>query len=259
MFPKLITIGKFFIPTYGVLVALGFLVGLWITVRLAGRAKLPIEPVTNLAIYCALAGLAGAKLFMILFDFKQYWNDPGSLFSLSTLQAAGVYQGGFLLALVTAILYMRHHQLPALATCDVFAPGIAVGQAIGRLGCFAAGCCWGTECDRPWAVTFRNPEAHDLTGVPLGVPLHAAQIYESLADALIFAALYWMIRRPHRAGAIIGWYLVLYSSARFVIEFFRFHEQGLHFGLSWTQWIALATLAAGAGLLLMRRGEAKTA
>jgi len=259
MLPKLITIGKFFIPTYGVLVALGFLIGLWITVRLARRANLPVEPITNLVIYCALAGLIGAKLFMVIFDFKQYWNDPASLISLNTLQAAGVYQGGFLLALLTAVVYMRRNHLPALATCDVFAPGIAAGQAIGRLGCFAAGCCWGTQCDHPWAVTFHNPQAQDLTGVPLGVPLHPAQLYESLADALIFATLFWMIRRPHRAGTTIGWYLVLYSAARFVIEFFRFHEQGLHLGLSWTQWISLGTLIAGAVLLVLRRGEVKVA
>jgi phosphatidylglycerol:prolipoprotein diacylglycerol transferase len=257
MFPKLISIGKFFVPTYGTLVALGFLLGLWITIRLARRAKLPIEPVTNLAIYCALAGLVGAKLFMIWFDFKEYWADPKSLFSFSTLQAAGVYQGGFLLALLTAIWYMRHNHLPGLATSDVFAPGVAAGQAIGRLGCFAAGCCWGTECARPWAVTLRNVEAHELTNVPLGIPLHPAQLYEVLADAAIFAILYWLIRRPHRPGAIIAWYLVLYSSARFAIEFFRFHEQGLHGGLSWTQLISLAMCAAGLALLLAQRKEPK--
>src|SRR5580704_17136296 len=127
MFPKLVTIGKFFIPTYGTLVAIAFLIALWVTIRLARRAKLPSEPVTNLAIYCALAGLAGAKLFMILFDWKSYSDDPASLFSLSTLQAAGVYQGGFLVAFVTAILYMRRQHLAILPTCDVFAPGIALG------------------------------------------------------------------------------------------------------------------------------------
>ncbi|HYL38234.1 MAG TPA: prolipoprotein diacylglyceryl transferase [Bryobacteraceae bacterium] len=259
MFPKLITIGRFFIPTYGTLVALGFLAALWVVVRLARRSKLPAEPVTNLAIYCALAGLAGAKLFMILFDLPDYWNGTKPLFSLDTLQAAGVYQGGFLVALVTAILYMRHNHLPALQTCDVFAPGIALGQAIGRIGCFAAGCCWGVECHLSWAVTFRNPEAWNLTGVPLGVPLHPAQLYESAADALIFAFLYRMITRPHTPGAILGWYLALYSSARFVIEFYRFHEQGLHFGLSYTQWISLATLAAGLALLIARRSEPKLA
>src|SRR5271170_7210605 len=252
MFPKLITIGQFFLPTYGVLVALGFLLGLWITLRLAQRAGLPKEPVTNLAIYCALAGLAGAKLFMILFDFQSYWNDPGALFSMSTLQAAGVYQGGFLVAFVTAILYMRRQHLPILATCDVFAPGIALGQAIGRIGCFSAGCCWGVAAHVPWAVTFHNPQAAELTGVPLGIPLHPTQLYESVADALIFLFLYLRIAKAHTAGAILGWYLALYSAVRFVIEFFRFHEQGLHLGLSYTQWISLATLVAGLGLIVAR-------
>jgi len=259
MFPKLITIGQFFIPTYGTLVAIGFLLGLWVTVRLARRSKLPAEPVTNLAIYCALAGLAGAKLFMILFDFRDYWTGGKKLFSLETLQAAGVYQGGFLLALLTAALYIRHNHLPGLQTCDVFAPGLALGQAVGRIGCFAAGCCWGVECHLPWAVTFRNPEAWNLTGVPLAIPLHPTQLYESLADLLIFVFLYRLIGRVHYPGAILGWYLTLYSSARFVIEFYRFHEQGLHYGLSYTQWISLGTLAAGLVLLILRRSEPKLA
>ena len=245
MLPKLISIGSFFIPTYGTLVAIGFLAALGVTIRLGKRAGLPNELVTNLAIYCALAGLAGAKLFMILFDFQTYWNDPRSLFSLSTLQAAGVYQGGFLVAFVTAILYMRQQHLPILATCDVFSPGIALGQSIGRIGCFSAGCCWGTATHVPWAVTFHNPQAADLTGVPLGIPLHPTQLYECIADAAIFAFLYYRIGKAHTSGATLGRYLVLYSSARFLIEFFRFHEQGLHLGLSYTQRISLATLAAG--------------
>ncbi len=249
MFPKLISIGSFFIPTYGTLVAIGFLAALWVVTRLAKRAKLPSERVTNLAIYCALAGLAGAKLFMILFDFRAYWNDPASLFSLSTLQAAGVYQGGLVVAFVVAVLYMRRQNLPILATCDVFAPGIALGQAIGRMGCFSAGCCWGIATHLPWAVTFHNPQAAELTGVPLGIPLHPTQLYESAADALIFLFLYFRIGKTHAPGTIFGWYLALYSAARFVIEFFRFHEQGLHAGLSYTQWISLATLAAGVTLL----------
>lgn len=259
MLPKLISIGGFFLPTYGFLVATGFLVGLWITVKLAKRANLPSEAVTNLAIYCALAGLAGAKLFMILFDFGSYWEKPSSIFTLATLQAAGVYQGGLLLAFITAVYYMRKAQLPGLETLDVFAPGIAVGHAIGRLGCLAAGCCWGKECDLPWAITFRNPEARDLVGVPLNVPLHPTQLYESLSEALIFAFLYWRIHKAHAAGEIFGLYLMLYSSARFLVEFVRNHEQATHLGLSLTQWISLGTLAAGTGLVLMKRRGPKLA
>lgn len=245
MLPKLISIGSFFIPTYGVLVALGFLAGLWVTVRLAKQNGVPVEPVTNLAVYSALAGLAGAKLFMFLFDFNEYWSGNRAFFSMDTLQAAGVYQGGLLLAFLMAVYYMRRTRLPALETLDVFSPGIAAGHAIGRLGCFAAGCCWGKETHLPWAVTFRNPEANALVGVPLNVPLHPTQLYESVCEAILFAFLYWRIGRKHNPGEIFGLYLILYSVARFFIEFVRNHEQSLELGLSITQWISLAALAAG--------------
>ena len=255
MLPKLIDTGSIFLPTYGVLVAVAFLVAIWITGRLARRVGLSSDLITNLAIYCALAGMAGAKLFMFLFDWKLYASDPRQIFSFSTLQAAGVYQGGLLLGLLTAAIYMRRHALPALATADVFAPGLAIGHAIGRLGCFAAGCCWGKECDRSWAVTFSNRSANELTGVPLFVPLHPAQLYEAGAELLIFAFLYWQFHKPHRDGTTIGWYLVLYSTARFLVEFVRNHEQALPFGLplSITQWIALGTLVAGFWVLARPR------
>src|SRR5579875_253149 len=107
MYPKLISIGSFYIPTYGVLVALGFLAGLGITIRLARRAGLPAEKITNLAIYCAIAGILGAKLFMFLFNIGDYIRDPGQIFSLETLQAAGVFHGGFIAAFLMALLYMR--------------------------------------------------------------------------------------------------------------------------------------------------------
>lgn len=249
MFPKIISIGSFFIPAYGLLVALGFLAGIWVTTALAKRTDLKPDPVANLALYSAIAGLVGAKLFMFLFDFRYYREHPGELFSLSTLQAAGVFQGGLLLALLTAFWYMRRESLPPLATADVFAPGVALGHGIGRLGCFAAGCCWGKETHLPWAVTFRNPEANRLVGVPLGQPLHPTQLYEAFAEFLIFWYLYRRGHRPHEPGTIIGLYLTLYSTVRFLVEFLRNHEQGLILGLSLTQWISLGFLIAGVSLL----------
>lgn len=252
MFPKIFSLGSFFLPTYGVLVALGFLAGLWVTVRLAKKGGLDPEKVTNLAVYVALAGLIGAKLLMIVFD----WPDI-QIFSLSTLQAAGVFQGGLILALIAAFFYIRHNKLQALAVSDAFAPGIALGHGIGKLGCFAAGCCWGKECSLPWAVTFRNPDANGLTGVPLNVSLHPAQLYESIAEILLFGFLYWRYGRAHSAGQIIGLYLVVSSVARFFIEFERFHEQALPFGLplSITQWIAVGLAIAGGLLLLIPKAS----
>jgi phosphatidylglycerol:prolipoprotein diacylglycerol transferase len=250
MHPILIRIGTFYIPTYGVLVALGFLAGLAITLRLARRIGLEPDKITNLAVYCAMAGVVGAKLFMFLFDLGDYIRNPSQIFTLETLQAAGVFHGGFIAAFVVAVLYIRRHRLPAFPTMDAFAPGIVLGQAIGRLGCFAAGCCWGTECDLPWGVRFRSDEA---APVPLDKTLHPVQLYESAADLLIFGILYRQFNRGHRAGTVIGLYLVLYSTARFIIEFFRVHEQPLVGGLSITQWIALLLLVIGVGILLRER------
>jgi phosphatidylglycerol:prolipoprotein diacylglycerol transferase len=253
LFPKLIEIGSLYLPTYGVLVALGFLAGLAITVRLAKGRGLDTEKVNKLAVYCALAGLLGAKLMMIAFDWKLYSERPGEIFTIETLQAAGVYQGGFLLAFLAAILLIRNYRLPALTTMDAFAPGIAIGHAIGRIGCFAAGCCWGAACDRPWAVEFTNVDAARLTGVPLGQPLHPSQLYESAAELLIFFGLWRLFARNPRPGTVFGLYLVLYSTVRFFVEFVRFHAQELPFGgpLSNTQWISIA-MALGGVLILMR-------
>lgn len=256
MLPKLIDTGGFFLPTYGVLVAIAFLTAIWLTGKLAAKAQLVPDQVTNLAIYCALAGMAGAKLFMFFFDWRTYLLHPSEIFTVSTLQAAGVFQGGFLVALLVAIYYIRKHAMPVLVTFDVFAPGLALGHAIGRLGCLAAGCCWGAQCERPWAITFHNPAAHELTGVPLGIPLHPTQLYESLAELFIFGFLYRQFHQPHRDGQILGWYLVLYSAVRFAVEFVRNHEQSLIAGLSLTQWISAFTFLAGIWLLnLGRAGE----
>ena len=251
MYPKLFQIGDFFLPSYGLLVALGFLSALWIAGRLARRSGLDPDTVTNLGVYCALSGLAGAKLLMIVFDWEHYGRNPGQIFSFSTLQAGGVFHGGLIVALVVAFIYMRQKRLPGLKTADVFAPGIALGHAIGRIGCFAAGCCWGTQCDRAWAVTFSNPEASRLVGVPLGVALHPTQLYEAAAEGLIFLVLMRRFGEQRRDGAVIGLYLVLYSVARFLVEFVRHHDQALPFGgpLSVQQWLAVGILLVGGWLL----------
>src|SRR5262245_13890716 len=244
MYPEIFHIS--FLHTYGVLVALAFLAGLWMAGRLAKQKHLDSEAVTNLGIYCTMAAIAGAKLMMLIVDYKYYFEGPGEIFSLATLQAAGVFYGGLLAALAVAWWYMRRKKLPARETADVFAPAIALGHGIGRLGCFAAGCCWGTECQRPWAVTFTNPVSNELVGVPLNTRLHPTQLYEAFAEFCIFGILYRRLQSPHRPGDIISLYLILYSAVRFVVEFFRYHAQPNPFGpFNTSQWISLALFAVG--------------
>lgn len=192
---------------------------------------------------------------MFLVDSRYYMEHPAEIFSMSTLQAGGVFYGGLICALAVSVWYMRKTHLPALKTADVFAPAIALGHGIGRLGCFSAGCCWGVECHLPWAVTFSNPVAKDLVGVPLGVPIHPTQLYEAIAEFAIFAVLYRRFQKAHTPGAIISLYLMLYSAARFVVEFFRYHEQGNLLGgpLDTSQWISVGLFLLGAAYFVSGR------
>lgn len=250
MLPKLIQIGSFYLPTYGVLVAAAFLTALWMAGKLGRMHGLSRDAVMNLGVYCALAGIVGAKLFMIALD-PYYRKNPAQIFTLSTLQSAGIWYGGFILALVFAFFYMRKEGLPFLKTCDVFAPGLAIGHAIGRLGCFAAGCCYGKPTSLPWAVTFSNPDAN---GAPLGIPLHPTQLYEAGLEGLICIFLYQRARKPHKEGSIIALYLILSGLARFAVEFVRAHDEANPLGgpLTLEQWISLAACVTGLSLFKLK-------
>ena len=131
-----------------------------------------------------------------------------------------------LFAVALAVWYARRYNLGFAPLADAYAPGLALGHAIGRLGCFSAGCCWGKPTDAAWAVTFTNPYSSDLVGVPLGIPLHPTQLYESVAEAFIFLLLVWLWRRRRFSGQIFAAYLMLYSVARFLNEFFRNDPRG---------------------------------
>ena len=241
--------------TYGVLVALAFMLGLWVTGRLARAAGLNYDNVINLGVYCGLAALLGAKLMLFLVDAPYYFAHPAEIFTLSSLRAGGVFYGGFLLALVVAGWYMRRTRLPLRKTADVFAPGIALGHGIGRLGCFSAGCCWGVECHLPWAVKFTNPAANEFVGVPLNTPLHPTQLYEAFAEFLIFTLLYIKVRKSHSPGDVISLYMILYGFTRFVVEFYRYHEQGNLMGgpFDTSQWISLVLVILGAAHFVASR------
>src|SRR5215470_2346360 len=135
---------------------------MWISVRNSARQGIDPENAWNLGIMVVLCGIIGAKVLYIIVDWNTYMAHPSEIFSLATLQAGGVFSGGLIGALAAAVWYIRRHKMPALATCDAFAPGLAIGHAIGRVGCFAAGCCWGKPTTHFWGVTFNNPLANEL-------------------------------------------------------------------------------------------------
>lgn len=255
MFPRLFHIGSFAPPTYGFLVALGVLSGLIVTVKLARSQKIDPDAAWNLGVLVVLAAIVGAKVLLIINDFSWYMSHPAEIFSLSMLQAGGVFYGGLLAAIGTAMYYVRKHHMPVLRTCDTFAPGIALGHAIGRIGCFAAGCCYGKHTEHFWGVTFTNPLAQQFSGTPLGIPLYPTQLIESVVEFLNFLFLVWLLRHKKFEGQVIGSYLFIYGVARFFIEFLRGDpDRGSVFGgaITGTQFISILLVIAG-GLLWMKR------
>lgn len=230
MYPEIFRIGSFPINTYGVLLALAFLCALLIAAKLAARDGLPRERVYDLGLWMLLAAILGSKVLM-LFTEPEYREDPLRLVSLDFLRSGGVFYGGFIAAVVAGYFLIRRYKLPWWKTADAFAPGIALGNAIGRQGCFAAGCCWGKPTTLPWGVEFTEA-GHQVTGVPLGIHLHPTQLYESFGALLIFFFLLWLHRRKRFSGQVILLYGVLYAVMRFTIEFFRDDPRGDIAGLT---------------------------
>jgi phosphatidylglycerol---prolipoprotein diacylglyceryl transferase len=258
MFPRLFTLeefsafgrsfGPFTLHTYGVLLAVAFLVGLYLVGRQARREGLDPARLVDLGVYLLIAGLVGAKLMLVAVEWRFYLRSPGEIWSI--LQSGGVFYGGFLAALPVAWWYTRRHALDRWRVLDVLVPGVALGQAIGRLGCFAAGCCHGRPTGVWWAVTFRDIYTTRTVGTPIDTPLHPVQLYESAAVFLVFLLLLLVAGRKRFHGQVFVTYVFLYAAARFGLEFFRGDaSRGTVMGglLSTSQFVALL-LAVSAGL-----------
>ena len=230
MYPELFRIGNFPVNTYGVLLALAFLAALLVAARLGARDGLPRDRLFDLGLWLLLAAIVGSKVLLLVVE-PEYRAAPLRLLSLDFLRSGGVFYGGFLGAVLTAYVLVRRYRLPWWRTADAFAPGIALGQAIGRQGCFAAGCCWGKPTTLPWGVRF-SELGQQVTGVPIDAHLHPTQLYESFAAFLFFALLIWLHRRKTFHGQIILAYGVLYGATRFIIEFFRDDPRGDILGLT---------------------------
>jgi phosphatidylglycerol:prolipoprotein diacylglycerol transferase len=239
MFPRLLEIGPITLYSYGLLLAAAYLAGLQLALVRARARHLDSSRVMDLGIWIIISALAGAKLLLLVIDFDTFARNPRELLSLA--QSGGVFYGGLILAVLVAFWYMRRHRMPLWTTCDVFAPGIALGHVIGRVGCFLAGCCWGKPTNVSWGVVFTNQFAHDNVGTPLNVPLHPTQLYEAAAEGLILMGLLWFERRGRAFPGRTFWsYLLLYGVTRFIIEFFRGDPRGtVVFDLSTSQFISM--------------------
>jgi phosphatidylglycerol:prolipoprotein diacylglycerol transferase len=254
MHPILFEIGGFPVYTYGLLLAAAYLLGLQFALVRARARGLDQNRVMDLGIWIIVSALIGAKGMLLIVERDKFgwgWSDLMNLF-----RSAGVFYGGLIAAVVVALFYLWRHRMPIWTTTDVFAPGIALGHVIGRLGCLFAGCCFGRATTVPWAITFHNDFAQQNVGTPLGIPLHPTQLYEAAAELVILGVLLLTERkgRPY-PGRTFWSYMLLYGISRFVIEFYRGDVRGtvnvLSTALSTSQFVSLLVVPLSLVMLVL--------
>ncbi len=215
MFPILFKIGPLTIYTYGVLISLGFIAGIVLALYLGKKQGLTRENILDIGFYILVSAIIGSRLVFVLVEYEYFIDNPLDVFKI--WEGGLVFFGGLILAVPVLLMYFRKNDLPVWGTLDLFTPSLSLGHAIGRLGCFSAGCCYGKPTDMPWGVLFTHPAAMAVTGVPI----HPTQLYEAFTEVGIF--IFLMLFRKHKTfnGQVFWIYVLLYSSARFIIEFFR--------------------------------------
>lgn len=226
MYPKLLSFGPFTLYSYGLMLALAVLLSGGLLAREAGkRMGIARDVVYDLVFWVVLAGIAGARFFYVFMNLKYFISSP---LEIPMLWNGGLaWQGSFLGGLIAFLVFLRRKNIPVWRFLDLAAPYVALGHAIGRIGCLLNGCCYG------------KPAAWGIVLPSLDTPVHPTQVYMSLTQLIIFVLLKTGASRNFRDGQIFVWYLLLSSIDRFVIEFFR-ADHLLYAGFSIFQYVCLA-------------------
>ncbi|MBF0203139.1 MAG: prolipoprotein diacylglyceryl transferase [Desulfamplus sp.] len=241
MHPVLFKFGSITLYTYGLFVALGFLAAVTFASQRAKRYGIVQDEMADLFFLILITSIIGARLLYVILNFNEFSSDPFSVFKI--WNGGLVFYGGFIVALLSAFIFVKKKKLPLGKTADIIAPAIALGHAIGRIGCFFAGCCYGQQCDLPWAVTFEDPASL----APLHVALHPTQLYEVVANFTLFFILLSVDKKKKIDGIIFWFYIFFYGLLRAFIETFRGDPRGdfILNSLSVSQGIGISMSIAG--------------
>jgi phosphatidylglycerol:prolipoprotein diacylglycerol transferase len=247
MFPVLLKLGPVRVFTYGFFLALAFLSAIYLAGREAKRTGLSPGRFYDLCFYAVLGALVGSRILYVLTELPTFVTNPLKIFAL--WEGGLIFHGGLVGAVAVAFYYMRLHAIPWRPAFDALAVGMPMGQVLGRIGCFLAGCCYGGPSSLPWAVTFSHPE----TLCPVREPLHPSQLYEALMLLGVFGAISWLRTRKRFDGQLMLTYFLLAGSVRFISEFFRhpgdYRGPILAAQIPLTQAVALGIALAGGVLL----------
>jgi phosphatidylglycerol:prolipoprotein diacylglycerol transferase len=244
LYPVLFKIGPLTFYTYGFMMAIAFIVATFIVRHEAIRRGFRPEIVYDLAIVALIGGLAGARIFYVLGHWSEFVTTPLSV--LAIWQGGFVWYGGLIGGAALVLIWLRRKGLRTLLVADMLAPGLAIGTAIGRLGCFANGCCYGIRTTLPWGIVYTNPLA---VARPLGEPLHPTQLYEFAYNLVIFSMIWTVRKRVKQEGFIFWLYLSSYGFFRFLVEFVRVNPK-IALGMSASQLFSLLLLILAVTMLL---------
>ncbi|MGO8702481.1 MAG: prolipoprotein diacylglyceryl transferase [Candidatus Brocadiia bacterium] len=251
---------RFAIHSYGVMAMIGFLAGLFVARWRARRAGLLPDEITDICVWALLAGIVGSRIAYVLQNTDYFFDTgrPGwSVLDLLKIWQGGlVFYGGLIGALVVTLLLLRAKKLKVLPVLDVLTPSLALGHAFGRIGCYLHGCCYGVPVhEGAWyGCVFPRDALPYLSGVgaplyiPPGTPLWPTQLVSAFDLFCIFIILSLFFRHQRRPGEVTALYLLLYSTERFIVEFFR-GDTHLPGQMSEAQWISIGIFIAGAALM----------
>ena len=239
-------IGSLTIHWYGILVAIGFLAGLWTASRRARLAGVSSEQIYDLGPWLIVGGIVGGRILYVMSYWKEQFAD-NPFPEIFMIQHGGlVFYGGLIGAILCGMIYLRWKKLPLWKVADIMAPSIALGYVFGRLGCLMNGCCYGRACSLPWAIRF--PVNHETQGLPV----HPTEIYDSLLNLGFYLFLAWLFRRKKFDGQVFAVYLVGYAILRSFVEYFR-GDYPVHYLWGFAtpaQLISLGIVAVGLLLLM---------
>lgn len=240
MHPNLFNLGPFSVHSYGLLVAIAFAIGILLTLHFAKKEKIAPELVLDLAIYVVISAVLGARFLYVAGQWDYFRTNPAEIIML---QNGGlVFLGGLIFSFIAVLIFAQLKKIKLLKLLDAIAPGAALGYAIGRIGCFLNGCCFGLPAKLPWGVVFPHGSLADF--YCSGEKLHPTQLYSSLAMFLVFLVLIRIYQNKKFNGQLFFWWLILYSIYRFSVEFFRYSP--MHWArLTPSQWLVIFTFSAG--------------
>jgi len=249
MHPIAFKLGALSIHWYGVMVALGFLAGLWTAGRRGLRGGIAAEKIIDLGPWLIVGAIAGARALYV----ASYWQEVFAgrpVWEIFAVWKGGlVYYGGLMGATLGCVVYSRLKKLPLWKVADILAPSIALGYVFGRIGCLLNGCCYGRACDLPWAIRF---PAGNALNAPTD-PVHPTEVYDSLLNLGLYGALAWLYRRRKFDGQVFAVYLVSYAVLRSLVEMFRgdYPERQHYLGGWATPAHLVSILILAAGLVLL--------